>query len=194
MFSLAWYGNVTYTFEERIAKPLPELCCNGPDCKSTILEIFNPELFVDITPIKVTESDRQWMAFCTSELRKWKKNTFLQFCESEGLTEEELRLMPDNLIMPNSCLLVLAKHGSELALAISSEKLREFLQPWKDVDEYLEELFTLIKRSSSQISSSTNSGPLRAERKETLKAGRTSKKLKYMDDPVVAEAARMTAL
>lgn len=194
LFSLAWYGDVTYALEEGIAKPLPELCCNGPGCKSTMPEIFNREPFVDTTPIKVTESDREWMAFCTSELRKWRKNTSLQLWKSEGLTGEELHLMPDNLIIPDSCLLALAKHGSELALAISSEKLREFLQPWEGVDEYLEELFTLIKRSSPQISSSTNFGPSRAERKETLKAARTSKKLKYMDDLVVAEAAKMTAL
>lgn len=96
--------------------------------------------------------------------------------------------------MLDSCLLALAKHGSELALAISSEKLREFLQPWENMDEYLEELFILIKRSSPQISSFTNSRLSHAERKETLKVVQTSKKLKYIDDPVIAEAAGMTAL
>lgn len=102
--------------------------------------------------------------------------------------------MPDNLIMLDSCLLALAKHGLELALVISSEKLREFLQPWEDVDDYLEELFILIKRSSPQISSFTNYRLSRTERKETLKVTQTSKKLKYIDDPVIAEAARMIAL
>lgn len=69
------------------------------------------------------------MTFYISELQKWKKNTLLQLWKSESLNGEGICLISDNLIMPDSCLLALAKHMLKLALTILFEKLREFLQP-----------------------------------------------------------------
>ena len=86
LFALAWYGDMTYAESERTAqndsfygplsrKALPEFCCNGPSCKSQEPDYILREAFINTTPPKHTEVEREWMACQTAALQKWKKET-----------------------------------------------------------------------------------------------------------------------
>lgn len=61
LFSLAWYNDITYTMSDDagITKPLPILCCNGPDGLSAKPDYLKREPFIDLTPTKFTETDRE---------------------------------------------------------------------------------------------------------------------------------------
>lgn len=98
--------------------------------------------------------------------------------------------MPDTLLMSDLCLVDLAKRGEEFD---DKAKLSAFLSQWLDLDaKCVDEIFACLCRSSSH--GNPESLPTRAKRKAVLKAARISKKLKGMDDPVLAEASRITAL
>lgn len=99
--------------------------------------------------------------------------------------------MPPSLILSDTCLSALAKSGGNLLADIFL--LKEFLKPWHGADRRLDEIFACLQQFSPSKESSV-SLPSRAERKMVLEAARLSKKLKYMDDPTVAEAAELTAL
>lgn len=95
--------------------------------------------------------------------------------------------MPDSAIMSKTCLVVLVKQGESLQDCTS---LVDFLKPWYGMEEYADKILKCIQENSSY---STDALP-KSKRKATLKATRISKKLKYMDDPIIKEEASMTAL
>lgn len=66
----------------------------------------------------------------------------------------------------------------------------DFLKLWYEMEEYVEEILKCIQENSSY---STDALP-KSERKATFKALKTSKKLKYIDDPIIEKKASMTAL
>lgn len=95
--------------------------------------------------------------------------------------------MPDDLLMPESCLLALAKYGESL---LSATQVHEFLEPWYGVNKYSSEIFECLHQASSQYDVPST----KAERNVALQAARASKKAKGMDDPEKAKAVRITDL
>ena len=95
--------------------------------------------------------------------------------------------MLDSAIMSETCLVALAKQGKSLQ---DHTSFVDFLKPWYGMEEYVDEILKCIQENSSYL---TDALP-KSERKATLKAAKTSKKLKYMDDPTIEEEAGMTAL
>lgn len=91
------------------------------------------------------------------------------------------------MIASDSCLLALAKNGE---LLTNENEVYTFLQTWYGVDKYTKAIWACIQANSSH----GTLVPTKAERKTALKAARASKKAKYMDDPAVAETARLDAL
>ena len=101
--------------------------------------------------------------------------------------------MSDSLFMLDACLIALAKLGEIFDL----DQLIEFLKPWYGVAKYADDIFLCLQKKSASalgLDLPPSEIPSKAQRKATLKALRNSKKLKYMDDPLVAEEARITAL
>lgn len=117
LFSLAWYDDMTYADKEMLddsimKKALPLACCNGPSCMSPEPEFLHREPFIEPTVTKYTESDREWMAYRTVALKKWRKETADRVWLEQGVEEDEE--LPDNLIMDDDCLIALAKSGDFL--------------------------------------------------------------------------------
>lgn len=135
-----------------------------------------------------TKVDCEWIAFQTAALKNWKKEVSNQFWIVKGLAADA---MPPSLILSDTCLSALVKSGGDLLTDIFL--LKEFLKPWHGADRHLDEIFAHLQQSSPSKESSV-SLPSRAEQKIVLQAARLSKKLKYMDDPTVTEAAKLTAL
>ncbi len=103
--------------------------------------------------------------------------------------------MSDSLLMPDACFAILAISGRWLNTWI---QLVDFLKPWYGIAKYADNILLCLYKNSSlppdldldlDISLDLSS---KAQRKATLKAHRTFKKLKYMDDPKVAEAVCLT--
>lgn len=76
----------------------------------------------------------------------------------------------------------------------------DFLKPWCSVAKHADDILLFLQKNSS-LPPSLDPGldalldlPSKAQKKTTLKALKTSKKLKYMDNPKVAEAAYLTTL
>lgn len=182
LFSLAWYKDLTYAPNaDRISKALPKLCCNGPSCNSKEPDFLERPPFIDTTPAKFNETAREWIAYRTAELKKWRKATSKSFWLEQKVDAE----IPDTLLMSDACLVALAKAADGLLDCVDGSKVKEFLQPWYGLDNYAEDLFLVLSQSSS---------PTRAARKDALKAARVSKKAKGLDHPEVAMEARITAL
>lgn len=96
--------------------------------------------------------------------------------------------MSEDLIISDACLAELAKMGEDLD---SEVKVQEFLSSWHGTGIYFTEIFECIRCTSS------HGGKLAStwlERKEALRSAQVSKKAKYLDDPVVAKAARITGM
>lgn len=74
LFSLAWYDDMTYKSspDKAAIKPLPVLCCNGPACQSPEPDYLKREPFIDSTPNKLSEAEREWIACRTAALKKWR--------------------------------------------------------------------------------------------------------------------------
>lgn len=203
LFALAWYGDMTYAepeetpqndslLEPSSRKALPEFCCNGPSCKSQKPDYILREAFINTTPPKHTEVEREWMACRTAELQKWRKETSVHLWREKGVGIE----MPDNALMSDSCLVALARDGGKLQ---DLPSLQQFLQPWSQrIASYAEEILLCLQKNSTEVlGTATDSSlirPTKTKRKAILKAARASKKLKYMDDPLVAEEAQAIAL
>lgn len=179
LFFLAWYNDLTYTLNVDGSKTLPELCCNGPSCNSKEHDFLERPPFINTTPAKFNEATREWIAYRTAELRKWRKATLKSFWLEQNVETE----IPDTLLMSDACLVTLVKAANGLVDCVDGSKVKEFLQPWYGLDNYAEDLFLLLSQS-----------PTKAARKEALKAARALKKAKGLDDPVVAMEARITAL
>lgn len=190
LFSLAWYDDLTYA-EDDVGwiKPLPVLCCNGPSCLSLEPDFMQREPFIEASSIKTTKIDREWIACRTLELKKWRKQTAIDVWRAKKVEED----MPDSLIMPDDCLLALAKSGASL----NHDQLVEFLKPWYGMAKHADGILIVLQKNRPHLDTQVSPPfelPSRSERKSVLVALRTSKKLKNMDDPAVAEEARMTEL
>lgn len=96
--------------------------------------------------------------------------------------------MPDGLIISDTCLAALAKSYDSL---VNSDTLLAFLKPWYRVEKHHVEILACLQSTSS---SNDNTLTTRHDRKEALRAARASKKVKYIDDPIIAEKARIIAL
>lgn len=95
--------------------------------------------------------------------------------------------MSDNLIMPNDCLLALAKSGSFL----DQDQLINFLKPWYGTFKYIAKLLIVFQKNRPYLDTQILLFKLitRSKRKSTLIILWTSKKLKNLDDLVLAEEA-----
>lgn len=95
--------------------------------------------------------------------------------------------------MPNACFTVFAKFGR---LLNSQVQLVNFLKPWYGVANHTNNiLICLQKKSPLPLGLDVSLDlPFKAEKKTTLKTFRISKKLKYMNNPKVAEEAYLTTL
>lgn len=183
LFSLAWYDDFTYD-DEKNRKPLPTFCCNGSGCASEDPEFLKREPFVKTVTVKYSEANREWMACRSASLTKWRKPKSEALWSQDGLDD-----MPESLLMSDQCLFSLTKEGEQLD---KRAQLQDFLWPWPDLDEYVDEIFTCICQSSSHGDSNTT--PSKAQRREILKAARASKKIKFMDNPAIAKASRITKM
>lgn len=102
--------------------------------------------------------------------------------------------MLEGLIMPDNCLVALAKSGGLLA---TFTQLIKFLEPWHGVSKYADEIFLYLETNRLLLEPKTELPcqlPSKAQRKANLQTLHTSKKLKNMDDSIVAQDIQMTAL
>lgn len=171
LFSLACYDDLTYAQKKgpQSKKALPTSCCNGPSCNSPEPEYLQREPFIEqATVIKYTEADLEWIACRIAGLNQWRKETSRRLWLQEGL-DADAENIPDSLIMPDTCLLALAKDGEPLE---DQSLLVHFLEPWYDMAEYAEEILICIKKNS--FHSGYPGLPSKAEREAVLKAARAS--------------------
>ncbi len=114
---------------------------------------------------------------------------FCSIMEEEGVT----KLMPKSLIMSDCCLASLAKSGG----IFKFEDLLEFLDPWHSIDKHANKIFKCLEMNRPPLDIDAKpllQSPSKAERKNVLQTLQTSKKLKNMDNLVIAENVRMTGL
>lgn len=90
--------------------------------------------------------------------------------------------MPPSLILSDDCLAALAKSGSTLT---DSDSFIKFLEPWYGLNKHYTEILACLESTTSSTS---------VNQKAALKAARASKKIKFMDNPAITEAAKITAL
>lgn len=121
-------------------------------------------------------------------MKKWRKEIATKVWHAKGVVEE----MPDNLIMPDDCLLALAKMRGSL----NHDQLVDFLKPWYGISKHAAGILLVLQKNRPYLDTETSlfELPPRSERKSALSALRTSKKLKNMDDPIMAEKVRMAKL
>lgn len=192
LYALAWYDDMTYAHNNDdsgaiATKALPQLCCNGSSCQSQEPDFMKRDFFIDTSTPKYTETDREWIACRSSALKVWRKETSDRLWSAAGVT----RSMSDTLLMPDAYLAALAKLGGGL---LNCAQLIDFLKPWYGVAKHADEILLCLQKNSPSTPDVLFDVSSKAKRKATLKALRTSKKLKYMDDPQVAEEARLTTL
>lgn len=96
--------------------------------------------------------------------------------------------MSHSLIMSDNCLLILAKNAVVL---IDSESLIQFLTPWYRMEKYHLDILACLQ---STLLSNTDTASSKLKQKAALKATWVSKQIKYMDDPVVTETAKIIAM
>ena len=123
------------------------------------------------------------MACRTIELKKWRKAKSKELWLENGVERE----MSNTLLMLDACLSCLAKAGESFN---DKRQLVEFLQPWPDLEEFIDDIYACFQRSTSHGINI----PTKNEKREVLKAARASKKAKFMDDPAIASAAKITAM
>lgn len=128
---------------------------------------------------------REWIACKTAELKEWKKVKSKALWLADGVEQE----MPDTLLMSYLCLLELVKRGEEFD---EKSKLVTFLLQWPNLNEFLDEIFACLCRSS--FHGNSESLFTKVKRKEILKTACVSKKLTNMDDSKHVKASRITAL
>lgn len=100
--------------------------------------------------------------------------------------------MSNSLLIPDTCLVVLAK----LRRLMDLDQLIEFLRLWTRVAKHANSILFCLQKNSFLIPDLDFllNPPTKAQRKATLKVFQTSKKLKYIDDPLVVKEACITAL
>lgn len=144
---MAWYDDITYALdtESGLGKALPTSCCNAPSCQSIEPEFLQREPFIDSSPTKYTETDREWFAYRTVALKKWRLETSQQLWVNKGVE----RNMPPGLIMSDDCLAALAKSGGTL---VDSDSLIKFLEPWYGLDKHCTEILACLDSTTSSTS------------------------------------------
>lgn len=95
--------------------------------------------------------------------------------------------MPYSLIISDNCLFAIAKSAN---LLMNEDALIQFLILWYGVEKYHLAILAYLQ----SIIPSNDNATSRIEQKTALKAARASKKVKFLDDPVVAETAKITVL
>lgn len=145
--------------------------------------------FIENNPLKYTEVDREWIAYQTSELKRWRKATAHAIWVDKEMSDADN--IPDTILMTDSCLVALAKGADDLQ---DETKLREFLQRWPQLSKYTSGILKCLHQSSHKIATHGETVSTKAMRKEALRSAWASKKTKYMDDPKVAKAAEIEAL
>lgn len=95
--------------------------------------------------------------------------------------------MSATLLMSDVCLISLTKNTKDLK---DKTNLRKFIQPWPGVDKFTDNIFACIHQSTSH----GTSVPTKIAKKETLKAAHLLKKTKFIDDEMMATAAKIQAL
>lgn len=91
--------------------------------------------------------------------------------------------MLHSLIMSNNCLLALAKNAT---VFVDSESFIQFLSPWYRMEKHHLGVLACLQNT---LPSNTN-----AISKLKQKAAQISKKIKYIDNLLVAEATKITAM
>lgn len=177
---MAWYDDQIYVLSRQT---LPNPCCNSLSCNSEPPDFLNRSSLIDDTPAKLSEIDREWVAYQTSELKTWRAEK----SKAYWLKERVMTNIPDTLLMSDACLLALVKNGNELD---DESKIRDFLQPWPGIDKFATDILACLQRSTPN----GQTIPSKAERNAALQVARASKKAKFMDDPEVAAAARIQTL
>ncbi len=99
--------------------------------------------------------------------------------------------------MLDACLTTFVKFGGLLNTQV---QLVDFLKPWYNITKYTDD-FLLCLQKNNFLPPSLDPGLdalldllSKIQKKATLKALRTTKKLKYIDNPKVDEVVRLTAL
>ena len=95
--------------------------------------------------------------------------------------------------MPDCCLASLAKVRETLKL----KDLVEFFEPWHAVDKHANDIFQCLEINRPPLDTDIEplfQLPSLAERKNALQTIQTSKKLKDMDDLVIAKDIQITDL
>ena len=128
------------------------------------------------------------MACRTLALKRWKTEVSTRLWNAAGVK----MIMPESLIMPDCCLVALAK--SERLLNLT--ELIEFLEPWHGVSKHAQEIFQCLEKNRPPPipEAPVPNLPSKAERKATLQALRASKRLKNMDNPLITKEAQIVAL
>lgn len=103
------------------------------------------------------------------------------------------RLISDNLLILDTCLTVLAKSRG---LLNSQVQFVNFLKSWCGIANHIDDILICLQKNSFLPPDLDTSLDLlsKAKKKAMLKAFRTSKKLKYIDNPKVAKEAHLTTL
>lgn len=98
--------------------------------------------------------------------------------------------MPKSLLMSNQYFLCLKNKSKQLD---KRTKLQNFLRLWPDFDKCVNEIFICIlcKLNSNNDS---NIIPSKAQRREIFKTTCAFKKIKFMNNPVIAKSSHITKI
>ena len=145
--------------------------------------------FINTSTSKYMENDWEWIACSNLALKVWRKEISNHLWSTIRVT----RWMSNSLLMPDACLAALVKSGG---LLNSWVQLVNFLKPWCAVANHADGILTCLQKNSplSPVLDVSLDLSSKAKRKAMVKALRTSKKLKYMDDSKIAEKACLTIL
>lgn len=100
--------------------------------------------------------------------------------------------MPDNTLMSDSCFLALIKDRGRLNDLLT---LIQFLKPWSlCIATYTDKILLCLQQNFPPLTKDFVVRPTKAKCKAILKVARTSKKLKFMDDPLITEQVQAVEL
>lgn len=122
-------------------------------------------------------------------LKQWRTETSIQLWNTAGVT----RAMPENLVLPDCCLVALAKSEKLSNLT----ELIKFLEPWHSISKHAQKIFHCLEKNCPPLNS--NAEPPKAnllsktEQKLALQALRALKK-KTTQDLLAAKEAQIVAL
>lgn len=122
------------------------------------------------------------------ELKEWRREVVTKLWKEEGLAPIYIIKAPDDIIMPDDCVLALAKNAEDLT---NLETLISFLKPWYGVaDQFAKGILACIQKTIAStpmaISNNPTSIPVssnykihsQVEQRAMLKAARALKKLR----------------